>query len=186
MKLTADQIAMLEHVRVADQALRDAHIEEHARARREADERILAFRIERDKHAARAFNAGIPKRRIGIDGLLTSDSKTAAEAIEHGLTFVERELSVEAPAPEAAVEQIERDGDTYTVTLKSSDYDRYDGLVQGDGGEAHAFTVDGKKVLPVGADDDETWTHPVVRVVMAADGVWKKRVLEAAAQELAA
>lgn len=189
MKLTPQQENLLEDLYNADQRYRRAKDEEWARARREADERILAHLIERDKIAARARRAGIPVvqiaggGKVNATGLSTSDSKTAKRAIEHGEQFLEDELVFEQPAVQD-YSPFEWDGEGVQVTFDADTLARY-GF---DGDTAtHTFTL-GEKILPQNHDDDAVWQNPVVRVVMGPVPDWRDRIAAYAAdgEELAA
>jgi hypothetical protein len=175
-KLTPEQETVLAQLSTADIHYRDARVHEYNIARTQADERILAFRIERDKIAAQARRLEVPVLQIAQRGLHTSDTKTARVAIAHGEGFLPAdedapafELETPAAGPFEATER------GVLVTLTAEDFQRH-GIDSGE--DSYEFESNYGRIFPVNADADETWMHPVVRLVMGENDSWRTRLAE--------
>lgn len=176
MKLTDHQEALLATVR--DEQERHELVKSSARTRAEQFERELIAEslIRRDRAAAIADAAGVPRRQIGIVGLKNKDGKTVRKAIEHGTQFL---MPGDLDEPEETTnENFTFEGDRLDVTLRGDDFEPYRSLVGDVTLGGWIFEVKGNSLLPIDADQDATWQEPVVQVVMANDGVWQKRALE--------
>ena len=161
--------ALLSEIFEADQVYRRASKEEHRRAKAEANARILAFKVDRDKLVFKASEAGISQRQIGLVGLSTSARETTIAAIEHGAQFApvaEIPAADEAPAQAGDGITIGYDAteEIVTVAIAAEAFDKYapvTGLRDED--EAYTFVVeDGLIIAP-----DEDSQHPVVLAVYA-------------------
>ena len=187
MKLTVEQQIKLEEIAEKDARYREAHTREHAIARRQADERILALRIERDKAAAEAFLMKIPKAQIHKVGLGTTNARAANEAIEHGLPLLPRVEEAPAEAQSAPTNLpsgiegiVGAEGGTISVQLADSEFDAIRESLPVDPASDRElrraeFTVQDGRVLPVSDDYD----NPTVRLVMGASDKYRKAILEA-------
>lgn len=149
--------------------------QERAIALRQAEERIKSLRAERDRAFAAASEAGVPVSRLATSALGTTNRAEVKRIIERG-----KELPQPAPAAVQVdepreVERYQLHGNQLIVTLQPEDFE---GVLEGVAGEqVHAFTVyDDGTILPEDAEDDDTWLHPVVRVVMTETG--KKEIHE--------
>lgn len=117
--ITKTAQSILDELHAADLAYRNAKATEYRRAQREADERILAQKVNRDKLAAQARAQGASWARIS-DALGTKAARTAKDAVEHGLTLL--------PASEPKPVDVDPDrfawdeeSKTLTVTLTLGD-----------------------------------------------------------------
>lgn len=189
-KLTPAQEAKLAEVRAADKRYRKEKRDAHRRHRLLAEEEIHESKIARDILTAQAAALGVPTAIIGRDGLSTTDYYTARDAIESGQAVLGGGEEVEEEAPafvETAVEQFTAnpltlvDDGLVSVELDALDFAPFG--IESDGG-VHTFTVSEDGVVqPVGGENDETWTHPVVQVVMGQDDSWRRRIVEFARKE---
>lgn len=168
MKLNETQEALISRLRKASLHYKQAKATEYEAARRVADERILGALIERDKLIARSIAEGIPLAQIGKRALGTSDYTTVKAAAKHGERFLEDEASTQHGNRYAwdAVREV------LTVTMSAEDFTPFTSMLvrTPDEAETFDFTVDGERILPVDADDEDTWEHPVVQIVMTDQG----------------
>lgn len=172
MKLNHEQSALLDEIAEAHAAFKAAEIRELAIARREARERILGFQVARDRLVAKAHLAGVPKSRIGKQGLRSTDPKTYNKAIENGMRFINVD-----PISEVKGVTFAPSGDrfqsyapnTVMVTLTPEEFEPYAGALAAgvpDEAQDHVFELREGALIPANAEDDATWQHPVVQVVM--------------------
>lgn len=183
MNLNEEQQIALDHVTAAQARLLQAIPEADERARRVKAEYLRTFEIERNKAAAKAATLKVPLRRIGGSseagiGMRTSAVATVKSAIEDGLTYLEDAplAHIATPAPDGADSRFTLNGDVLTVSLTGEDMAEYQQIAGSAEAGTWDFTVSGAKLLPVGGD--EAWMQPVVKVVLAKDGVWEKRAME--------
>lgn len=174
MKLNETQEALISRLRKASLHYRQAKATEYEAARRVADERILGALIERDKLIARSIAEGIPLAQIGKRALGTSDYTTVKAAAKHGAQFLESETNVQHGNRYSwdAVREL------LTVTMQAEDFTPFASMLvrTPEPTETFEFTLDGERILPVDADNEDTWEHPVVQVVMTNQG--KRDALE--------
>ncbi|ALJ19538.1 hypothetical protein [Microbacterium sp. No. 7] len=182
MKLNEKQRGILDALAAKDAAYRHeksvARGEELAAARIRISDRIRDRLIERDKAAALADEAGIPRSQIAAQGLSTTNTKDARRAIAHGKELLAAREIEDAETPQAveaapATWQIE-DG---VLTLTPEDLALYAAFV----GtwtipQSWRFELVDGHVRPADEDDDETWLNPVVQIVMAPNSPWRERV----------
>ena len=76
MNLSPVQKAHLQNVSVADRAWREAKTSARLRARFLADEEVASYLAARDHEVRLAFEAGVPKIRLRLEGLGTSSPET--------------------------------------------------------------------------------------------------------------
>ncbi|OJU44450.1 MAG: hypothetical protein BGN98_13780 [Microbacterium sp. 69-7] len=183
MNLNEEQQIALDHVTAAQTRLLQAIPEADERARRAKAEYLRTFEIERNKAAAKAATLKVPLRRIGGSseagiGMRTSAVATVKSAIEDGLAYLEDApvTPTIANTPDGTDSRFTLNGDVLTVSLTDEDMAEYQQITGSAEAGAWDFTVSGAKLLPVGGD--EAWMQPVVKVVLAKDGVWEKRALE--------
>lgn len=145
VNLTAEQHAYIAAVREADATLREARASLEGRLRAELrarlDEELALLRNRRDAAAYVAYaRGGVPKRRIGVEGMLTSAPATYVEAIENGRRYVG-----DIEVPEAAkVGEPLYVGETGAVVCSNDPFERVRH-------EVFAFT---------GQCDWQNWTEP--------------------------
>lgn len=84
MKLTAVQSAALADVAAAQSAYKSAQATLKIELQRKLEEELSTLRTRRDAAAWRAHTLGVPKRRIGTDGLATSAPITYNSIIDAG------------------------------------------------------------------------------------------------------
>lgn len=175
VNLNSKQEALIARLHEADQRYRAAKVEEYARARREADERVLERLLARDVIAAEASLAGVPLRRLGIEGLGTSNAKTAKDAVEHGLKFIDTNAPVEEETTSANPNFEYVDDDHFRVTLTREEFQGWNPNAKEDV-STHLFTFreDGYPT-PVDGHLDDTYGIPAVRAMMAPDRTWMKK-----------
>lgn len=89
MKLNSTQVRAMEQVREADKTYREAKDKARRAALRQADEAVSFELSARNIAAYLAAEAGVPKRRIGVDALGTSSPNTVIDAVEAGRLIVE-------------------------------------------------------------------------------------------------
>lgn len=169
--LTTDQEAALARVREANKALKAAKVEANEVAKRARRDHIARHQAINDKSAAEAyFLHGVPYARIAEDGMGTTTHKTAKTAVLAGEPFVNKTSEeVEAAATPVGTPRFQEVDDGYAlVTLQPEDFTPYkDTLAEMPDGERDwAFHLDGSALKPEDADDEATWLHPVVQVVM--------------------
>ena len=167
MKLNDAQEALLAKIREASEKYKVAKLVEHERARREADERVLATLVERDKLVSLGAAQRIPLAQIGRRGMGTSNHGQIREAIAHGSRFLE--VAVGEPEQSGPYSWDAADG-KLTVTLSQEDFEPYLAMLARHPkpeGESWDFYMVGGRLTPNFSEDDETWQHPVVAVVMA-------------------
>ena len=165
--------ALLSEIFEADQVYRRASKEEHRRAKAEANARILAFKVDRDKLVFKASEAGISQRQIGLVGLSTSARETTIAAIEHGAQFApvaEIPAADNLPVNQGDGITVAYDAteEIVTVTIAAEAFGKYapvTGLRDED--EAYTFAVEGGNVIA----SDEDGQHPVVLAVYADKGL---------------
>ncbi|WP_217181574.1 hypothetical protein [Streptomyces sp. AC495_CC817] len=171
MRLTESQESLLARIRSAAERYRQAQMLEYELARKTAEERILGALIERDKLVALGIEEGIPLRQIGIRGLGTSNHSQAKRAAEHGASLISpQEVAEIKPSSRYAWDA---DDARLTVRMEASEFEPYLSLLATDpdpsGEEWDFYIVDGR-LTPNYSEDDETWQHPVVSVVMTEQG----------------
>lgn len=170
MKLNDAQEALLAKIREASEKHKVAKLVEYERARREADERILATLVERDKLVSLGAAAGIPLAQIGKRGMGTSNHGQVREALAHGARFLEASVG----EPEQVGPYTWDPSDSrLTVYLSQGDFEPYLAMLARHPkpeGEAWDFYLVDGRLLPNFSQDDETWQHPVVTVVMTEQG----------------
>jgi len=190
--LSPEQEAIGQRLFEADQRFRDARINAYRRHREMARKEIHDYEVARAVIAAEAFAAGIKKTTMADRFLSTTNAGTAREAIELGRSLGELAVTVADIEDVATLgkqlgvtEKVERfelvDG-RVNVTFTGAEFERYG--IESDK-DVWSFTVaaDGT-VTPEYADQDETWEHPVVRVVMApGSDQWRQRIAEFVAAE---
>jgi len=203
--LTPEQQKALDELASLDQKYRQGKVEAHARHRRLADEEIHDLKLARDIAAARAGALGVPKIRIAQDGLHTTHVQAARKAIASGEAVLAPAVSlsdIEAvgalgkrlgikPSEEFAetVAQFTADPNlllsspgVVSVTLREADFRAFG--IEEEGTAEWLFTVSEDGVVqPVDGEKDETWTHPVVQVVMGQDDSWRRRIVGFARKE---
>lgn len=81
MKLTAAQTATLTRVAQADLAWREGKTLAHARAKEIAEQEVANLLSSRDYAVRLAFEAGVPKAKIGQEGLSTRSPNTVLESL---------------------------------------------------------------------------------------------------------
>ncbi|MGO2188860.1 MAG: hypothetical protein ACTH4Y_11530 [Microbacterium gubbeenense] len=122
----------LEDLQTADKNWRIAKGTLEAQLRAELERRILELRAERDKVAYRLARQGIPKTRIAKEGLGTSATITAYEAIKHGAEVLGVDLDAN-PIVGGKGGKVEHTiikwsdsgpGEVIEVTLGKRDYER--------------------------------------------------------------
>ena len=87
-KLDPAQIVALNEVRSASEEYRTAKARLQAELKVRLESEMDALRARRDRAAFRAFQLGVAKRRIGLEGLGTTDPKTHAAVIESGRALI--------------------------------------------------------------------------------------------------
>lgn len=92
MKLTTEQAARLEAVAKADLAFRDLKLTLEARLRQELTTELRSAEDRRDLAAYAADVVGVPRSRIGKDGLHTTAPKAGKEAAERGRDLYARQF----------------------------------------------------------------------------------------------
>lgn len=127
VNLNASQIAALRAVSDASETFQIARETLERRIREACAAELDALRVKRDVAAFHAFQAGVPKSRIGREGLGSKAPLTTSEAIENGrryaVTPAAPDTPTEAPAP-APVPTPFALGDhpgTYTYTAPDDD-----------------------------------------------------------------
>lgn len=167
MKLNDEQEAILELIADKDAKFRAAEVREREIALKQAEDRIRTVREERDKMVAIGAQKGIPWLQLAQRGLGTKHTPTAKAAAECGALLLDLE-PVDEPQNDAGSRKFTWDGRLLTVTLSKDDFAPYMTLLpEGVKGEqSYSFTTEGGVLLPVNANDDDTWLNPVVQVVM--------------------
>ncbi|MDL5351142.1 hypothetical protein [Microbacterium sp. zg-YB36] len=173
-KLKPEEEPLVDQVRKANLAYQEARATAFIMAQRMAEEQVQGLLIERDKLAYKAYRAGISKRKIAIHGLSSQHTPKADTAILHGAQFFHEEEA--KPVEPATSPNFALLGDTLTVTLHPADFKPY--AIEEASQRSHSFTVADGNILPVDHEKEETWMHPVVQVVTAANGDWKQKALE--------
>lgn len=174
MILNHEQEAALARVREANKALKAAKVEANEVAKRARRDYIARHQAVNDKAAAEAHLVyGVPFSRIAEDGMGTSTHRTAKNAVEAGASLVAIPDAAEEAPEQRDEQQTEKfqatAPSTALVTLQPDDFIPFEhGLPDGLPTEAMdwSFHLDGDRLMPASADDDATWMHPVVKVVM--------------------
>lgn len=98
-KLTKTQQELLDDVRDVDNVYRTAKLNLEADLRRKMEDHLATIEAERAKVVHMAFSAGIPKSRIGREGLHTTDPRTITRILERtpDLAVVAEVLSFTSP-----------------------------------------------------------------------------------------
>lgn len=86
--LNERQKAALAHVAAADDAYKQAKKYEMAEAKRIATERIQAYRLKLDEAVFEAVEMGVPKTRVGEEGLGTKNPYTVLDAYARQLELI--------------------------------------------------------------------------------------------------
>lgn len=87
-KLNPAQAVALTETREKSDEYRTARARLQAELKVRLEAELDALRGQRDRAAFRAFQLGVPKRRIGLEALGTTDPKTPAEVVEAGRVLV--------------------------------------------------------------------------------------------------
>lgn len=161
---------------------KSAEADELARAREEAlaakqaaYQRIAGRKESADRAAAVARLAGVPISRIAKEAMASTWAK-AQDAVKAGL-----ELMHDADVPIARVsKRIVAQGGIATITLSDAEFEGRALLPVDEDGYTYEFQLSGHgDVRPLDEDEDDTWTHPVVAIVMGADSFWRDQIVEA-------
>lgn len=112
-KLNPKQVALLQQVRAADENLRVAKKTADREARIIVADRITAFEAALDNIVRIAFEADIPRQRIGLEGLLTKNSTTVANILKRTEEVAEALVAANNPLNSRYV----LDSDQIRVTL---------------------------------------------------------------------
>lgn len=173
MKTTSEQDEIIDRLYEANKKLKIAKIEARDVGRRAELDYIAGFQAINDQRAAEAFEAGIPVKQIAERGMGTTNHKSARESIEAGRRFIPEKPTVQAVDEPVTLPDTPR-FQSYApngalVTLQPAEFEPFkNGLPDGipDEEQDWVFYLEGGALKPADEDGDETWLHPVVKVVM--------------------
>lgn len=166
MKLNETQAAAIERFGEAYRRYKRAQAEEHAIARQQAEARILAFKIEAQKEAARAEAVGASYSKIAKQGMNVQNGTTAKnDWVIPGRTFLAQDQPA-APAAEPEVQRYEFDVERSRLVVTFQPEDFAGKIPDITAPQTLAFLVDGEQLTPEGED----YIHPVARLALTPDG----------------
>jgi hypothetical protein len=123
VRLSAQQVIHLKNVKTANEAWRSAKRNAVARARIVADEEIRSYQAAMDHEVRLAFEAEVPKLRIGRDGLGTSDPKTLEDSLSRTVAVAAERAAKIATDPLAERYAFDETTGVLTVTLDGQTLD---------------------------------------------------------------
>lgn len=121
MKIDPAREAILQRVRVAKAALVNAKRDAHIRARLIVEDEVASYTASLEHEVRQAFEAGIPKRRIRLEGLGTSDAKTLDDMLRHTKAAYEALAANLAADPLCERYSLDSDARELRVTLDGAD-----------------------------------------------------------------
>lgn len=201
MKLTKDQEKALARIREADYEYRTLREAAEQEIRDLVEKRVEAAKARRDVlvYQARQGKSPIPVLRIAREGLSTTATITAYQAIENGKLYAEPAAtkSVEASGDSSTpADEFVRTGPTsFRVTPSVSEVATILGMIGMDEAAYEAseqlqsaeFELsDGALVNVTPAFDPQTGRHPVVALVQAPSSQYGQSVRKWAEENLAA
>lgn len=168
MKLNDTQQDLLDAAASEYGRLLAARVEAKAVGRRAEEAYIADQQLRWDMAAARYALAEGSKAQLRAR--TTKNPATVDKAIASGMRFVKDEILIEHEPEVDTGARFRMDGDELLVTLQPEDFEPFKaGFPEGlpTEGQQYAFRLDAAgNPIPVDADKDETWLHPVVKVAL--------------------